>query len=62
MDILMSSFVKKNINKFNLEQLKELESFLNYEDGIILNFYNFGINSKNIEKIKISKIFKEFKV
>ena len=62
MDILMSGFVKENINIFNLEQLKELESFLNYEDEIILNFYNFGINSKNIEKNKISKIFKEFKV
>ncbi len=62
MDILMSGFVKKNINTFNLEQLKELELFLNYEDEIILNFYNFDINSKNIEKNKISKIFKEFKV
>ena len=30
MDILMSGFVKKNINTFNPEQLKELESFLNY--------------------------------
>ena len=29
MDILMSSFVKKNINIFNFEQLKELQLTLN---------------------------------
>ena len=62
MDILMSGFVKKNIDIFNLEQLKELELFLNYEDEIILNFYNLGVNSKNIKKNKISKIFREFKL
>ena len=62
MDILLSSFVKKNINNFNEKQLKELEIFLNFEDEEILNFYNFDQQNKDIEKIEISKIFKKFKI
>jgi len=32
MDILLSSFVNKNINSFNESLLIELDQFLNYED------------------------------
>ena len=39
MDILLSSFVNKNIDSFNKNQLIELDKFLNFEDEIILNFY-----------------------
>ena len=39
MDILLSSFVNKHIDKFDEIQLIELDKFLNYEDEIILNFY-----------------------
>ena len=59
MDILLSKFVKKNIDKFNLSELKELDKFLDFEDEIIFNFYHFNINKKDIEKNKISKIFKK---
>ena len=62
MDILLSKFVKKNIDKFNLSELKELDKFLNFEDEIIFNFYHFNINKKDIEKNKISKIFKSFTI
>ena len=62
MDILLSSFVKSYIDKFSNSQLKELEKFLFYEDEIILNFYNYGIVNKNIDKNEISKIFKKFKI
>ncbi len=62
MDILLSSFVKQYINKFNNDQLKALETFLEYEDEIILNYYNFDIDSKEISKNTISKIFKDFVV
>ena len=62
MDILLSSFVKKHINEFNDDQLKSLEKFLNYEDEIIYNFYNYNEIKKNIDKNNISKIFKKFKV
>ena len=32
MDILLSTFVKKHINKLNVKQLIELEDFLKFED------------------------------
>ena len=62
MDILLSSFVKKYIDKFDKNELKELENFLDFEDEVILNFYNFNINEKNIEKNDISQLFKKFKI
>ena len=36
MDLLLSTFVKKNINLFTESQLKELENFLEFEDETIL--------------------------
>jgi antitoxin CptB len=62
MDILLSSFVNKNINNFDENHLKELDSFLNFEDETILNYYHHDIVEKNIDKNKISKIFKNFKL
>jgi antitoxin CptB len=62
MDILLSSFVNKNINSFDKNLLNELENFLNFEDEILLNFYHYGIVEKEIDKNKISKIFKKFKI
>ena len=62
MDILLSSFVNKNINNFDENHLKELDNFLNFEDEIILNFYHHDIIKNNIDKNKISKIFKNFKL
>ncbi len=62
MDILLSTFVKKHINKLNIKQLQELEDFLKFEDEVILNFYNFNITKKEIEKNSILKIFKNFKM
>ena len=62
MDILLSKFVKEYINVFNVDQLKQLERFLDFEDEIILDFYNFDKANKGIDKIEISKIFKNFKV
>jgi antitoxin CptB len=62
MDILLSSFVNKYINTFDKSLLLELEKFLNFEDEIILNYYNKGITQKKIDKNKITKIFKNFKL
>ena len=62
MDILLSSFVNKYIDTFDENLLIELEKFLNFEDEIILNFYQKNIVEKNIEKNKVSKLFKEFKL
>ena len=62
MDILLSSFVNKNINTFDENQLNELESFLDFEDEIIFNFYHYNEIKDEIDKNKISKIFKNFKI
>ena len=62
MDILLKNFVKYHINDFNYNELLQLESFLKFEDEIILNYYNYGSVDKNIDKNPISKIFKKFKI
>ena len=61
MDILLSKFVNKYIDKFDDIYLKELENFLNFEDELILNYYQYDIIDKDIDKNKVSKIFKTFK-
>ena len=62
MDILLSSFVNKNIDLFSEHQLNELDKFLNFEDEIILNFYHYNIIDKQIDKNPISIIFKNFRL
>ena len=62
MDILLSEFVNKYINKLDNELLEELDKFLNFEDEIILNYYQNNLIEKNIDKNKVSKIFKNFKL
>ena len=62
MDILLSSFVDKNIDSFNEQLLNELDKFLNFEDEVILNYYQHGIIKENIDKNEVSKIFKKFKL
>jgi len=62
MDILLSSFVNKYINKLDETSLIELEKFLNLEDETILNFYNYNIVEKKIDKNRISNLFKEHKI
>ena len=60
MDILLGKFVNKYIDKFDEKLLFELENFLNFEDEIILNYYNYDIVENNIDKNKIAIIFKNF--
>jgi antitoxin CptB len=62
MDILLSSFVDKNINLFNEQLLDELDKFLNFEDEVILNYYHHDIIKENIDKNEVSKMFKKFKI
>ncbi len=62
MDILLSKFVKKYINNFSEAQLYELDKFLDFEDEVILNYYNYGIVKDNIDKNKISPIFKNYSI
>ena len=62
MDILLSAFVNKYIDSFDEALLSELETFLNFEDEIILNYYNYNIIKKKINENKAAKIFKKFKI
>ena len=62
MDKLLGKFVKKYINDFDKIQLSELDKFLDFEDNVILDYYNYGIVKKNIDKNKISKLFKNHSV
>ena len=61
MDILLSSFVNKNIESFDENLLNELDNFLNFEDEIILNFYHYNVNKDGIDKNKVAKYLKILK-
>ncbi len=62
MDILLSSFVNKYINNFDADLLAELDKFLNFEDEVILNYYNYNVIEKKIDKNKVSNIFQKFRI
>ena len=62
MDKLLGSFVKNYIDKFTIEELKELEKFLDLDDELIYDFYKG--KSKNIDftNKKILNNFINFKL
>ena len=62
MDILLTSFVNKYIKELDEEALLELEIFLNFEDEMLLNFYNNNIVTKKIHENKFSKLFKNHEI
>ena len=62
MDLLLGNFVKRNIDKFNNNELKDLEKLLFMEDEIIYKWY-FEKNSNNaIPNTKVSMMLKNFKL
>ena len=62
LDILLGSFVKNVIDKLSLEDLENLKKFLKFEDEIIYNFYQYGIDKHNLKKNPISELLKNFKL
>ena len=62
MDKLLSSFTKKYINKLEIDDLNDLEKFLNIDDTNLYNFYNGFKTDKEIKYNKISSLFKNFKL
>ncbi|MBL6786151.1 MAG: succinate dehydrogenase assembly factor 2 [Candidatus Pelagibacter bacterium] len=62
MDILLSSFVNKHIDLFNENQLLELDKFLNFDDEVILNFYQHNTIENQIDENSVSLIFKNFRL
>ena len=60
MDKLIGSFVQKNIDFFNIAQLKELEKFLSIDDDTLYKFYNNQIETiENIDNDFI-KLYKSY--
>ena len=62
MDMLLSNFVRLNIEKLTESQLYELEEFLNFEDEDIYNYYQNNISNKKIDDNSISILLKKFNV
>ena len=62
MDILLSNFVRQNIEQLTESQLHELEEFLNFEDEEIYNYYQNNISSKKLDNNSISALLKKFNV
>ena len=60
MDKLIGSFVKLNIDKLSLIQLKELEKFLEIDDDTLYKFYNGLKYETKIDKSEIFKLFKDY--
>ena len=61
MDALISSFTKQIINDLNRDELINLSNLLDIDDENLYKF-NQGLSlSVDIEKNKVSKLFKEFK-
>ena len=62
MDILLGNFVKKHIDNFNDDELKDVEQILFIEDEILYRWY-FHKNNKELVPInKVSQMLKEFKL
>ena len=61
MDKLLGKFVKKYINELEEEDLIDLDKLLNIDDTNLYNFYNGFQTEIEIEKNKISLLFKSFK-
>jgi len=62
MDLLLGSFVKMNINKFNDVDLKDLLDLLFIEDEIIYKWYFENNMIADIPKTKVLSMLKIFKL
>ena len=62
MDLLLGSFVKKYIEEFNIDELKELENLLFIEDEVLYKWYVKKISDKIIPKTRVSTLLKKFKL
>jgi len=60
MDVLLGSFTKKYINTFNDKELKCLLDLLNLDDENLYKFNQGEDISIDIEKNKVSDLFKMF--
>ena len=64
MDILMISFVNSIIHELNLEQLSQLDNFVNMDDETLMSIKNDEslINFDDPSIFKLVENFKKFKI
>ena len=62
MDLLLGSFVKKNIDNFNYSELNDLKNLLFIEDEVIFNWYFKKKPDNSIPKNRVSTMLKNFKI
>jgi succinate dehydrogenase flavin-adding protein (antitoxin of CptAB toxin-antitoxin module) len=62
MDLLLGNFVKININKLSLLDLKQLEKLLNFEDEYLFNILFKKRNKIMINNAKIYELLKKFRI
>ncbi len=61
MDLILSKFVKKYLNNFNINELKYLEKLLNIDDDSLLKWYLNKDLKKKIPINNVSNLLKNFK-
>ena len=61
MDKLLGTFIKRNINNLNHEDLIDLEKLLNIDDTNLYNYYTGIKTDFEIENNKVNLLFKSFK-
>ena len=61
MDKLLGTFIKRNINNLNHEDLIDLEKLLNIDDTNLYNYYTGIKTDFKIENNKVNLLFKSFK-
>ena len=62
MDLLLGTFVKKNIEKLDEKDLNDLNDLLFIDDEKISDWYFKGKKSQDFPNTNITKIFKSFKL
>ena len=62
MDLLLGNFVKKYVDEFNVNELKDLEKLLFIEDEVIYKWYIKKNSDGLIPKTKVSIMLKNFKL
>jgi len=62
MDILLGNFVKKYVDRFNNNDLLDLEQLLFLDDEILYRWYYDKKRSEIISNNKVSKMLKNFKL
>ena len=62
MDLLLGNFVKKYVDEFNHDELKDLEKLLFIEDEVIYKWYIKKNSDTLIPKTKVSLMLKNFKI